>query len=223
MQAERFEVDAILFDLDGTLIDSGSALKRSWTQWATEHQVTQEQFATVAAHGLTSAAMVAALLPAEAVPAALARIEELEARTTDGVRAYPGARELLTALPRDRWAIITSGTERVARARLQAAGLPDPDVLVTADDVTSGKPDPAPYLLGADKLSTTPDRCLVIEDAPAGLSSAHAAGMRTVAVATTTPITALNAAAVVDRLEDVRVRVGATVAETGIVVEVPNS
>lgn len=223
MQAERFEVDAVLFDLDGTLIDSGAALERSWTQWAIEHRVTRDQFSAVVAHGRTSADMVAALLATDQVPAALARIEELEAGITDGVRAYPGARALLDALPRDRWAIITSGTSRVARARLRAARLPDPAVLVTADDVTRGKPDPAPYRLGARRLGARPDRCLVLEDAPAGLASAKAAGMWTVAVTTTTPSTALNATAVVDRLTDIRLQAPNSGTESGIVVRVRDS
>jgi sugar-phosphatase len=101
------------------------------------------------------------------VPAAQRHIEELEASDVDGVTALPGARRLLAALPADRWAVVTSGTRAVAQARLRAAGLTCPR-LVTADDVRRGKPDPEPYLVGAAQLGVPPERCLVVEDAPAG-------------------------------------------------------
>ena len=179
------EADALLFDLDGTLVDSTPAVLRSWTRWAVEHGVTAEQFAAVHSHGRTAAELVADLLPAHRVPGAVARIEELERSDTEGIAALPGAAELLATLPADRWAIVTSGVRPLARARIAAAGLPVPGVLVTADDVARGKPDPEPFLLGAARLAVPAQRCVVVEDAPAGLAAARAAGMRSVAVTTT--------------------------------------
>jgi sugar-phosphatase len=198
---------AILFDLDGTLVDSTQALVRAWTRWALHYGVTREELTAVVGHGLTSEAIIAALLPPEQVPAAQRHIEELEASDVDGVTALPGARRLLAALPADRWAVVTSGTRAVAQARLRAAGLTCPR-LVTADDVRRGKPDPEPYLVGAAQLGVPPERCLVVEDAPAGLAAARAAGMRSVGVTTHHRADELDADVVVDTLERLHVQVG---------------
>lgn len=177
--------DALLFDLDGTLVDSTPAVTRAWTRWAVEHGVTAAQFRAVHAHGRTASALVADLLPAAQVPAAVRRIDELELADVDGVVPLPGAGALLTALPADRWTIVTSGNRVLATRRIVAAGLPVPSRFVTADDVRHGKPDPEPYLAGAALLGVPPERCVVVEDAPAGLTAARAAGMATVAVTST--------------------------------------
>ena len=174
--------DALLFDLDGTLVDSTAAVTRSWTTWAIEYGVTAAQFDAVQTHGRTSRAVVADLVPAGDVEAADARIRELELSDLAGVVALPGAAELLDRLDPARWAIVTSGTRPLATARIAAAGLPQPRVLVSADDVRHGKPDPEPYRSGAARLGVAPERCVVIEDAPAGLTAARAAGMASVAV-----------------------------------------
>lgn len=174
--------DALLFDLDGTLVDSTPAVIRSWTAWAVERGITDAQFAAIQTHGRTSRSIVADLVPADQVDAADARIQELELADLSGVTALPGAVDLLTRLDPARWAVVTSGVRRLATARLAAAGLPTPRVLVSADDVRHGKPDPEPYLSGAAGLGIAPQRCVVIEDAPAGLTAARAAGMATVAV-----------------------------------------
>ncbi|WP_239157003.1 HAD-IA family hydrolase [Actinocatenispora thailandica] len=174
--------DALLFDLDGTLVDSTPAVIRSWTAWAAERGITETQFAAIETHGRTSRSIVADLVPADQVDAADARIQQLELADLSGVTALPGAAELLTRLDPARWAVVTSGVRRLAAARLTAAGLPTPRVLVSADDVRRGKPDPEPYLAGAAALGIAPQRCVVVEDAPAGLTAARAAGMATVAV-----------------------------------------
>lgn len=202
--------EAVLIDLDSTLVDSSQALVRCWGRWMREFGVTDEEFSAVVAYGLTSAAVVAALLPTGQVPAALRRIEQLEALDVDGVLALPGARAFTEALPEDRWAVVTSGTTAVATARLAAAGLSTP-TLVTADDVRRGKPDPEPYLLGAHRLGVDPARCVVIEDAPAGLASARGAGMRSIAVTTSHPADALDADLIIEGLHELRVDLDAGV------------
>jgi mannitol-1-/sugar-/sorbitol-6-phosphatase len=162
---------------------------------------------TAIGHGLTAAAIVARLLPPERREAGLGRIDALEAGDVADVTALPGAKALLAALPSDRWAIVTSGNHLVATARIQAAGLPEPAVLVTADDVRRGKPDPEPYLLGAQRVGVDPARCLVVEDAPAGLAAARAAGMPAIGVTTTHAATDLDAHVVVEGLQNLRVGV----------------
>lgn len=175
---------ALLFDLDGTLIDSTAVVVRSWRRWCEEYGVSAEAFARVHAHGRPAVELVADLLPADRVTEALARIVEIEVDDLDGVVALPGAHALLDGLPAGRWAVVTSCTAALARVRLAHTGIAPP-VLVTASDVTRGKPDPEPYLLGARRLGVDPKDCVVVEDAPAGLAAARAAGMRTVAVLTT--------------------------------------
>lgn len=211
--AERtLRADAVLIDLDSTLVDSSRALVRCWGRWIREFGVDEADFRAVVRDGLTSAAIVEAVVPAAQLPAAMRRIEELEALDVDGVTALPGARAFTDALPADRWAVVTSGTTRVASARLAASGLAAP-VLVTADDVRNGKPDPEPYLLGARRLDADPARCVVIEDAPVGLAAARAAGMRSVAVTTSHAADALHGLAdlVVEGLHALRADLAAGV------------
>ncbi|MER6258992.1 HAD family hydrolase [Streptomyces sp900105245] len=177
---------ALLFDNDGTLVSSLDSVERCWTRWAGEYGITAEQFGRVELHGRTAAEIVGDLLPAHLVPEAVARVERLEAEDVPngGVRLLPGTRDFLDSLPADRWAVVTSATGRLAEARLDAVGI-RPKLLVSADDVTRGKPDPEPYLLAARRLGVDPARCVVFEDAPAGLRAGRAAGMTTVALATT--------------------------------------
>jgi sugar-phosphatase len=122
------------------------------------------------------------------------KIEEREVNDVDGLRALPGARESLISLPSDRYAIVTSGSRRLATARLHAAGLPVPARMITADNITNGKPDPEPYLAGARLLGYKPQDCLVFEDAPAGIRAAKAAGMTVIAFPTTYALGALSEA-----------------------------
>lgn len=180
----KITADALLFDMDGTLVSSLESVTRCWTVWAHEYGVTAEDFARFALHGRTAADIVADLVPGERTAGALRRIEDLEVADAGGVRVLPGTRELLSSLPGGSWAVVTSATRRLAEARLGAAGL-RPSLLIAADDITRGKPDPEPYLLAAKALGADPERCVVFEDAPMGLLSGRSAGMRTVALATT--------------------------------------
>ncbi len=182
----KLHAQALLFDNDGTLVSSLASVQRCWTRWAGEYGITAEQFGRVELHGRPAAEIAADLLPAALVPQAVARIEQLEVEDVPngGVHLLPGTRDFLDALPADRWAVVTSATRRLAEARLDAVGIL-PKTLVAADDITRGKPDPEPYLLGARALGADPAACVVFEDAPAGLQAGHAAGMRTVALATT--------------------------------------
>ncbi|MFJ4631876.1 HAD family hydrolase [Streptomyces sp. NPDC088847] len=192
---------ALLFDNDGTLVSSLESVRRCWTRWAEEFGITAEDFARVELHGRTAVAIAADLLPADVVPAAVARIEALEVEDVPhgGATLLPGTRDLLDALPADRWAVVTSATRRLAEARLAHAGIL-PKTLVVAEDVTRGKPDPEPYLLAARRLGVDPADCVVFEDAPAGLQAGRAAGMITVALATTHPAHELDADLVVSDL-----------------------
>ncbi|MEU5205917.1 MULTISPECIES: HAD family hydrolase [Streptomyces] len=177
---------ALLFDNDGTLVSSLESVNRCWTRWAVEYGLTAEDFARVELHGRPAAEIAADLLPAHVVPQAVARIEDLEVEDVagGGVRLLPGTEEFLAGLPAERWAVVTSATRRLAEARLAAVGIL-PKTLIAADDITRGKPDPEPYLLAARTLGVDPADCVVFEDAPAGLQAGRAAGMTTVALATT--------------------------------------
>ncbi|MFI0815614.1 HAD-IA family hydrolase [Streptomyces sp. NPDC021098] len=201
----KITADALLFDNDGTLVSSMESVVRCWTRWAEEYGVT-EAFARVELHGRPAADIIGDLLPADRVAEARRRIDELEVEDVPGgVRLLPGTLDLLAALPRERWAVVTSAGRALAEARLAEAGI-RPGLLITADDITRGKPDPEPFLLAAAKLGADPARCVVFEDAPAGLAAARAAGMRTVALATTTGRDELEADVVVEDLSAVSAR-----------------
>jgi mannitol-1-/sugar-/sorbitol-6-phosphatase len=179
----RFRVDAILFDIDGTLVDSTAAVVRTWTTWATKHGIDADEVLRVC-HGRRTEDTLGLFLPAGQHAAAVAELEQLELADLDDVRALPGAQTLLPRLPSDRWAAVTSGSRELMRTRLTAAGLPIPDVLVSAEAVEAGKPDPEGYLKAAAALGRDIRRCLVVEDAPAGIQAGQAAGARVLAVAT---------------------------------------
>ncbi|MCB7135278.1 HAD-IA family hydrolase [Cellulosimicrobium marinum] len=173
--------DAVLFDMDGTLVDSVPAVDRSWRRMAAEHGIPDpDEFAIP--HGTPARTVLAAVLPPDRVDAAFDRLHELELTDDEGVTVLPGARDALAALPEERRAIVTSCTAPLAAVRVRASGLAAPAVLVTADDVERGKPDPDPFLLGARRLGVDPARCLVVEDAPAGIAAARAAGCAVLAV-----------------------------------------
>lgn len=180
---------ALLFDMDGTILDSITAANRSWSRWAASAGLGEGFELHGPLHGRQRPEVVAALLPhlpAAEVAGHAEVIRQAELRDVDGIVALPGAGALLQSLPRDRWAVVTAADEQVARARIRAAGLPEPDVLVSADDLDRGKPDPQGYLLGAERLGFAPETCVVFEDAAAGLEAAHRAGMRAVATRWTT-------------------------------------
>jgi sugar-phosphatase len=178
-------IEAVLFDMDGTLVTSDDAVERAWLTWAAEYGV-DGRAAIEMAHGSPSEPTVRRLLPhlAEAaILVAAARQLELQYDDLDGVAAMPGAFDLLALLGRRRlpWAVVTSADTRLAKARLGAAGI-TPPVLVTTDDIAAGKPDPAGYLRAAALVGVPPADCLVVEDAEVGLQAARAAGAHTAAL-----------------------------------------
>ncbi|MBB5897772.1 HAD family hydrolase [Kutzneria kofuensis] len=200
----RFEVQAILFDIDGTLVDSTGVVERTWRAWAAEHGRDADAILRVC-HGRRSEDTIADLLPPSERDAAVRELARMELADLDDVVALPAAKTLLSELPADRWAAVTSGSQELMRARLAAAGLPVPDVLIAADDVSAGKPDPEGYLKAAAALGHDIADCLVVEDAPAGLRAGRAAGARTLAVATSHDAAELTADAVVEDLTSCRV------------------
>jgi mannitol-1-/sugar-/sorbitol-6-phosphatase len=175
---------AVLADLDGTLVDSHAAVMRAWAWWAARHGIERDPEEWVR-HGVTSAEQIAELRPDLDAGAESDAIDALQTRDVDGVVALPGAAELLA--PGAPWpvAVVTSGIVPLATARLRAAGLPVPGVLVTPERVRRGKPDPEPYLTAAHDLGDDPAGCVVLEDAPAGVQAGRAAGMRVVGITTT--------------------------------------
>ena len=201
---------AVLFDMDGTLIDSIAAVERSWLVWADEYGVAPERLQGF--HGVPAIGVVAQLLPHldnDAQSRAVLRIEELEVADTDGIIVLPGASEALDTLVDQgaHVAIVTSCTDPLLEARLAATGLRRPETVVTASMVERGKPHPDPFLLAAARLGVAPEECLVVEDAVAGLQAARAAGVGgTLAVLHTTPADQLEPLAdlVVPGLDSVR-------------------
>ena len=182
-------MQAILFDLDGTLVDSTASVERNWRRLADR---IGRPFADVEPfiHGIPGKQVLRLLdpdMPADEIDELNEFMIVGESTDNDDCIPLPGALTVLDVLPTDRWAIVTSGSLRLARARIAAAGLPSPRYLVTADDVAQGKPDPAPYLLGAARTGFPPGRCLVFEDAPAGVVSAQAAGVPVIGLRTTHP------------------------------------
>ncbi|MET9609010.1 HAD-IA family hydrolase [Streptomyces sp. NPDC006512] len=211
----KLHAEALLFDNDGTLVSSMDSVHRCWARWAREHGITDEEFARVELHGRPATEIIAELLPEEARAGALVRIENLEVEDVPGgVVLLPGTKELLSALPADRWAVVTSATRPLAEARLREVGIDFPE-LVAADDITRGKPDPEPFLLAARRLGVDPARCVVFEDAPAGLAAGRAAGMTTVALTTTHTAAELDADVVVRDLS----AVSALVTDAGVTLE----
>jgi mannitol-1-/sugar-/sorbitol-6-phosphatase len=177
---------SVLFDLDGVLVDSTPAVARVWTKWAQRHGFIAEEVVRQA-HGRPSIATIRELLPNADHDAENREVERGELEDVEDVIPLPGALELLRALPTDRWAIATSCTRALALVRIRVSGLPEPKHLITSDDVVKGKPNPEPYLKAARSLGEDPMRCLVIEDAPAGIRAGKAAGTRVLALRTTAP------------------------------------
>ena len=174
----------VLFDLDGVLVDSTPAVARVWAGWARAHGFDPDEVVKQA-HGKPSIATIRELLPNADHAAEDREVERREIADVEGVIPLPGAVELLRALPLDRWAIVTSCTRPLAHVRIGAAGLPKPKYIVTSSDVKNGKPDPEPYLKGAQMLGVSAADCLVLEDAPAGIRAGKAAGARVIATRAT--------------------------------------
>jgi sugar-phosphatase len=203
---KTFECAAILFDLDGVLVDSTGSVTRQWRRWAEEHSLDPQRVVEIA-HGVRTIEIVRKLAPHLDAETETVRLEKREADDHEGVSVMPGAADLLKAIPEGRWCVVTSGTRYLATSRLKLANLPTPRVLVSADDVSRGKPDPEPYRTGAKRLGMNPTECLVIEDAPAGIRAAHAGGMKAIGITSTYPASALHEAdAVIQKLAQIKLR-----------------
>jgi len=189
-------VRAVLFDLDGVLVDSREATERVWLRWAAANGIGVEELRS-AMHGVRSVEVVRTLRPELDAEAEGAWIEGTQAEDVGDVRAIPGAADSLRALRADRVAVVTSATRPLAAARLRAAGLEPPAVMVNAEDVSRGKPDPEGYRAAAERLGVEPAEALVVEDAPPGLAAGRAAGAATVAVTSTHAAGELSAADIV--------------------------
>lgn len=190
MDAQTFPLlgktfDAFLFDMDGTVLSSIAATERVWSQWARKHGLDVEAFLPTM-HGRRGIDTIAALgLPGIDPVAEAKEVERGEIEDVDGVAPIDGARAFLASLPPERWTIVTSAPMALARRRLAAAGIPVPNSIVTAEDVSVGKPSPEGYLLGASRLGVDPARCLVFEDVEAGIKAGENAGAAVVVVAAT--------------------------------------
>ncbi|HEX8924887.1 MAG TPA: HAD family hydrolase [Terriglobales bacterium] len=184
---------ALLFDLDGVLINSMPAVERVWRQWAVEHGFDPEQV-VLRAHGRPSLSTVRDFLPHADHEQENSEVERREIADTEGIVPLPGAVQLLQQLPSDRWTIVTSCTRPLAEVRMRAAGLPLPKQFITASDIVNGKPHPEPYLKGASMLGFAPQECIVVEDVPAGVRAGKAGGMRVIGLQTSVPAEVLKEA-----------------------------
>jgi sugar-phosphatase len=182
--------EAVLFDLDGVLVDSTGCVEATWRRWAATHAL--DPVAVIAeAHGRRSIDTIRRFAPHLAAEHEVTALEGSEAITAEGVYEVRGARALVAQLPQQRWAIVTSGTRSIASLRIAHTHLPMPPVLVCADEIDRGKPDPEGFLTAAQRLDVDPGDCIVIEDTPAGLQAARAAGMRSIGIASTFALDAL--------------------------------
>ena len=180
----KIHTAALLFDMDGVLIDSTPAVARVWHRWAVERGFNPEEV-VARAHGRPSLTTVREYLPNADHEAENREVERREIEDLEGVVPLPGALHLLASLPADRWTIVTSCTRRLAEVRIKAAGLPLPTRMITSSDITNGKPHPEPYLKAASMLGFLVGECVVVEDAPAGIRAGKAAGARVIAFRTT--------------------------------------
>ena len=184
---------ALLFDLDGVLINSTPAVARVWRKWAIERGFDPQEV-VARAHGRPSLTTVREYLPHANHELENRDVERREIEDLQGVVPLPGALELLGSLPPNRWTIVTSCTRPLAEVRIKAAGLPLPGKMITSNDITNGKPHPDPYLKGAQLLGFPAEECVVVEDVPAGVIAGKSAGAKVVAFTTTVPESALREA-----------------------------
>jgi sugar-phosphatase len=188
-----FRCSAILFDLDGVLVDSTGSVGRQWRIWARDRGIDEEKVIAIA-HGVRAVEVIRTVAPHLDAESEVRSLEKREAADHDGVAVMPGAVELVRSIPEGFWGVVTSGSRHLATARLRLAGIPVPKVMITADDVVNGKPHPEPYLKGAEQLGVNPEECLVIEDAPAGIRAARAGGMKVIGLTSTYAESALGEA-----------------------------
>ena len=176
---------AFLFDMDGTVLNSIAAAERIWAAWALRHGVDVDTFLPTI-HGVRAIDTINRLaLPGVDAEAEAAFITAAEIEDVEGIIEVPGAADFLKSLPANQWAIVTSAPKALALRRMAAAGIPEPLVMVTAEDVSVGKPDPAGYRLAAQRLGVEPADCLIFEDASVGILAAEAAGANLIVVTST--------------------------------------
>lgn len=203
------ETRGLLFDMDGVLISSIGSVRRCWRRWAHHYGVPDAENFEIP-HGTRALEIIRQVKPDVDPVEALRVIEQMEIEDTEDLKVLPGVRELLGSLPAERWAIVTSCTRRLLEARLKVAGLPVPERLVSADDVVQGKPHPEPYLRGAEMLGFAAKDCVVVEDAPSGVTAGVAAGARVLGVlGSHEPEELAEATWLVRSMEQVRVASGA--------------
>lgn len=206
------KVSALLFDMDGVLVSSIGSVLRSWRKWAHHYGLPNADELEIP-HGVRAIDMVKRFNPGMDPEEGLRHIEDIEMADTDDIEVLKGVKPLLEALPHERWAIVTSATRRLLLGRLEAAGLPIPDRIISGDIVQRGKPDPEPYCRGAELLGAEPSGCLVFEDAPNGVQAGVAAACRVVGVLGTHSEQDLREAGanwIVDSLAKVRAQVRGT-------------
>lgn len=185
--------DAVLFDLDGVLVDSRAVVERTWRRWGEIHGLDGSQLVR-RAHGRRTIETVREVAPHLDMNEEVRWLATAELSDFGGVIALPGAATALDALNEGEWAVVTSGGRDLARRRLECASLPVPRILVAAEDVQAGKPSPEGYVAAAMRLGVDPSRCVVVEDTPPGLEAGRLANARIVALATTFPHTDLTRA-----------------------------
>ncbi|WP_085637595.1 MULTISPECIES: HAD-IA family hydrolase [unclassified Pseudomonas] len=199
---------AFLFDMDGTVLNSIAAAERIWSAWAVHHGVDVDSFLPTI-HGVRAIDTIRRLnLPGVDAQAQAAYITVAEIEDVEGVVEIPGAAAFLKALPADRWAMVTSAPRDLALRRMAAAGIPEPAVMITAEDVTTGKPDPAGYRLAAERLGVEPGDCLVFEDATAGILAAEAVGAPLMVITATHQYPLETPHATIDRYDGLEIRAG---------------
>jgi mannitol-1-/sugar-/sorbitol-6-phosphatase len=202
----QYDCDAVLFYLDGVLVDSRNCIERLWQVWADQRHINIDKVLHYA-HGRPEVETIRLVAPHLDAEREAAELWAVEALTTAGLVKIPGAFELLQSIPSDAWGIVTLGTHAIASTRLTFGGLPVPQVLISAEDVVAGIPDPEPYLFAAMMLGVKPARCVVIDGTPAGIQSGRAAGMHVVGVISSayTADELLHAHVVVRKLSDIEV------------------
>jgi sugar-phosphatase len=191
--AVQIQCKGVLFDMDGILVSSLGSVERSWSKWA-ELRGVNPDLTCRTAHGRRAIETVAIMRPDLDAEQELKVIEDIEVEDNEGLTVLPGVLAMLSALPADRWTVVTSATERLARVRMGVGGVPLPQKLVAADFVTRGKPHPEPFLTGAALLGFEPKDCVVFEDSASGAKAGRAAGCTVVATTFSHPVESLDAA-----------------------------